>query len=86
MKWTATLEKFRVLELLQYDRVRFLDGDLIPLCNLDKEFKDSYDGRLQGFVGTKGGVAPITASDFMVTPQRGLFEKTMNIVHACREL
>jgi len=81
---TATLEKFRVLELLDYDRVRFFDADLIPLCNLDREFMDSYEGRLQGFVGKRGTVAPITGSDFMVTPQRGLFARTMNLIDRAR--
>lgn len=81
---TATLEKFRILELIQYDRVRFFDADLIPLCNLDREFRDSYEGRLQGFVGKRGTVAPITGSDFIVTPRKGLFARTMNLVHAAR--
>jgi hypothetical protein len=82
---TAILEKFRVLELLYYDRVRFLDADLIPLCNLDGEFQDSYEGRIQPFVGRKGSVAPITGCDFMVTPQKGLFERTMNLIHEARQ-
>jgi hypothetical protein len=42
-------EKFRVLQLTQYHRVLFLDGDILPLCNLDymfalsEEQKDSGD-------------------------------------------
>jgi hypothetical protein len=31
-------EKFRVLQLTQYHRVLFLDGDILPLCNLDYMF------------------------------------------------
>lgn len=82
---TATLEKFRTLELLQYDRVRFFDSDLIPLCSLDHEFQDSFEGPLQGFVGIRGGVAPITACSFIVTPQPGLFERTMDLIRSTRQ-
>jgi hypothetical protein len=35
---TATLEKFRVYELLDYDRVYFMDSDMIPSCNIDSHF------------------------------------------------
>eukprot|EP00547_Thalassionema_nitzschioides_P004458 CAMPEP_0194202448 /NCGR_PEP_ID=MMETSP0156-20130528/2461_1 /TAXON_ID=33649 /ORGANISM="Thalassionema nitzschioides, Strain L26-B" /LENGTH=456 /DNA_ID=CAMNT_0038927937 /DNA_START=52 /DNA_END=1422 /DNA_ORIENTATION=+ len=36
--YTATLDKFQVLELIEYERVLFLDSDVIPLCNLDYLF------------------------------------------------
>lgn len=38
---TVTLAKFRILELTQYDRVYFLDSDLIPLCNIDYHMEAS---------------------------------------------
>jgi hypothetical protein len=81
---TATLEKFRVLEMIEYDRVRFLDADLIPLCNVDFELEASYNGQLQEYVGKQGSVAPISACDFIVTPKKGLFKQVMDIVHRQR--
>ena len=32
-------EKFRVLQMTEYSRVLFLDGDIIPLCKLDYMFR-----------------------------------------------
>jgi hypothetical protein len=81
---TATLEKFRVLEMTEYDRVRFLDADLIPLCNVDDELEASYNGQLQEYVGKQGSVAPVSACDFIVTPKKGLFKQVMDIVHRKR--
>lgn len=74
---TSTIEKFRVLELLEYDRVIFLDGDIVPRCNLDFFFEESYlpGGMLSGTVGQAGNVAPITASFFIVTPKKGEFAR-----------
>jgi hypothetical protein len=81
---TATMEKFRVLEMVEYDRVYFLDADVLPLCNIGYHLEASYDGRLQPFVGVQGGVAPINAGNFIVTPKRGLFKQVMDIVHRHR--
>jgi hypothetical protein len=78
---TATMEKFRVLEMVEYDRVYFLDSDVLPLCNIDYHLEASYNGRLQPYVGVQGGVAPINAGNFIVTPKRGLFKQVMDIVH-----
>jgi hypothetical protein len=82
---TATLEKFRVLELTEYDRVYFLDADMIPLCNTDYQMEKSYySGELQLYVGLQGGIAPVNGGGFIVTPKRGLFRDVVNIVHRHR--
>jgi hypothetical protein len=36
--YSVVLEKFRILQLVQYSRVLFVDGDAWPLCNLDYLF------------------------------------------------
>ncbi|KAL9182326.1 hypothetical protein ACHAXT_012978 [Thalassiosira profunda] len=36
--YTATLDKFQVLDLVEYERVLFLDSDVLPICNLDYLF------------------------------------------------
>ena len=52
---TAPLEKFRGLEPLQYDRVRFLDPDLIPLCNLDiKNLKTVFKEKSKALRANEG--------------------------------
>jgi hypothetical protein len=81
---TATMEKFRVLEMTEYDRVYFLDSDKIPLRNTDYHLELSYRGYFQEYVAIAGSAAPITASAFMVTPKKGMFGKVMDIVHRHR--
>eukprot|EP00980_Cylindrotheca_fusiformis_P008152 scaffold1727_cov133-Cylindrotheca_fusiformis.AAC.55 len=82
---TVSLEKFRVLEMTKYDRVYFLDADLIPLCNIDYHMELSIMGRLQNYVGMQGSREPINAGSFIVTPRHGLFENVMDIVHRHRK-
>lgn len=36
--YASVMEKFRVLELVEYSRVLFLDADIMPLCSLDYLF------------------------------------------------
>jgi len=83
---TATLEKFRVMEMTDYDRVLFLDADVLPLCNLDYLFEESYrkDGVLSDFVSVSDSVAPFAGGFFLVTPEHGEFERIMDIVHRHR--
>ena len=85
---TAQLEKFRVLQLHEdYDRVFFLDADIIPLCNIDYMFQESYrpDGILSDYVAMSGSVAPMTGSSFLVTPKEGEFQRVIDIVRRARE-
>ena len=37
--YAVVQEKFRVLQMTEYSRVLFLDGDIMPLCNLDYMFE-----------------------------------------------
>ena len=37
--YTVTLEKFRILQLVEYSRVMFLDTDVMPFCSLDYLFE-----------------------------------------------
>jgi hypothetical protein len=77
---TATLEKFRVYELLDYDRVYFMDSDIIPSCNIDSHFQASMDGRIEESVVYRGAAAPMTAAHFIVRPQPGYFAELIDIV------
>jgi hypothetical protein len=78
---TATLEKFRILDMVEYDRIVFLDSDIIPQCNTDYLHWESYkaDGLFSNYVGISGELAPITAAYFLVTPVKGAFKQVMDI-------
>ena len=83
---TATLEKFRVMEMAEFDRVLFMDSDVLPLCSMDYLFNESFDknGTLSDFVMVSDSVAPFAGSFFLVTPKRGEFERIINIVRQHR--
>jgi lipopolysaccharide biosynthesis glycosyltransferase len=37
--YTMQMEKFRILEMTEYDRVFYLDGDVMPFCSMDYLFE-----------------------------------------------
>ena len=82
---SITMEKFRVLEMTDYDRVYFLDADILPVCNMDHHMQLSYDGVLQPFVGMQAPFAPLSAGNFIVTPKAGMLEQVLDIVKRNRK-
>eukprot|EP00588_Corethron_pennatum_P022470 CAMPEP_0194326986 /NCGR_PEP_ID=MMETSP0171-20130528/39135_1 /TAXON_ID=218684 /ORGANISM="Corethron pennatum, Strain L29A3" /LENGTH=455 /DNA_ID=CAMNT_0039086763 /DNA_START=158 /DNA_END=1528 /DNA_ORIENTATION=- len=81
---TVSIEMFRTLEMLDYDRVLFMDSDSYPRCNIDSHFDLSFNGLVKENVGFAGSAAPITASALMVTPKSGAFHQVMDIIHRHR--
>lgn len=60
--------KFYVFNLTEYDRVTFLDGDLIPFSNIDYLMELSYHGVLEPTVAYATGMEPANAGFFVFTP------------------
>jgi len=83
----ASLLKFKILQMLEYDRVMFLDSDVIPLCHMEAMFLESFrpNGMLQDNVVIAGPSAPATASLFLLKPQQGEFESIVRVVHRYRD-
>jgi len=81
---TISIELFRALEMLDYDRVLFMDSDSYPKCNIDSHFDLSFNGLVEENIGFAGSAAPITASALMVTPKSGAFHQVMDIIHRHR--
>lgn len=82
----AQLLKFRTLQMFEYDRVIFMDADILPLCSLDYLFHESYqpDGLLEENVVMEGFVAPANGGLFLVTPTPGEFDRIIGLVHEYR--
>jgi hypothetical protein len=53
--YTVQLEKFHILELTEYSRVIFMDGDVMPVCPLDYYFEMSEP--VQGLIGNTEAVS-----------------------------
>jgi hypothetical protein len=68
----------------EYDRVLFLGGDVIPLCNMEYLFHSSADGILSDTYAIQAPHAPATTSIFMVTPRAGEYRGIVNLVHQHR--
>ncbi len=80
--YNAVMEKFRILELDEYARVLFLDGDLMPYCNLDYLFQltDGNQPLLQGNVIVATAIEPATASFFLLSPGPSEMQQLESIV------
>jgi hypothetical protein len=78
----AMMEKFRILELLQYERVIFLDADVTPICSLDYLFEQSYPNEMNGnksiimenFIQAGILASPANGGLFMLQPENGDWE------------
>ena len=77
--------KFRLLQMTMYQRVLFLDADIVPLVNLDYWFHLSVQGILRPnvMVATRG--EPCNTGVFLVQPLPGDWESWQAAVHAQHE-
>lgn len=71
--FTAMFDKFRILSLIEYDRVMFLDSDIQPLCNLDYIFTESIgeNATLEPNVIRAGKIEAVNGGLFMLEPNIG---------------
>ena len=80
--YEITLEKFRILDLVQYDRVLFMDADVMPLGNLDYlfEMSASASSPIQENLVVAGTQEPSTAGFFLLTPGRDKLNRLHQVV------
>lgn len=85
--YEIVMNKFRILTLTQYRRVLFLDGDVMPIGNLDYLFELSDDNKygpgnstLKPNLIIAGKSEPANAGFFMLTPGEGEYEQVQDII------
>lgn len=61
-------DKFRILNLTEYERVIYLDADVIPMSKLDYLFELSMNGQLKENLAIAGRFAPANGGIFMLKP------------------
>ena len=66
--------KFELLKFTQYQRIMYMDADVMPLCNLDYLFDESMSGRLQSNVLVAWWNEPASGGFFLLTPSKGEYE------------
>jgi hypothetical protein len=83
--YSLVLEKFRILELTEYSRVLFLDGDILPLCSLDYLFELSEpehgEAVLKENVVLSWKREAANAGFFMLQPSRSDYLELQDIIH-----
>lgn len=90
--YETVMNKFRILTLTQYKRVILMDGDVMPVANLDYLFELSNDNKfgpgnstLKENVIVAGPFEPANAGFFMLAPKEGEYEKITDIIHTRQE-
>ena len=73
------LEKFRILSLTEYKRVLFMDGDVMPIGNLDYIFQLSEKGHFKENFVVSGHNEPANGGFFMLAPHEGDYERIRQI-------
>lgn len=76
--YRTQLDKFRILGLTQYERVLFMDGDVLPVGNLDLLFELSVNGTLQENVVVRGYFEPANGGFFLIKP--GALEEIQQVI------
>jgi hypothetical protein len=80
------MKKFLVFNLTAYRRVLYMDGDVMPITNLDYLFHLSDDqGPLQEVVIVAGNTEPAHGGFFLIAPEQGEYEKIQEIIRVREE-
>jgi hypothetical protein len=66
--YSAMLAKFFILGYTEYERILFMDSDVIPLCNLDYLFRMSTEGSIRENVVLAWFQEPAAGGFFMLKP------------------
>eukprot|EP00980_Cylindrotheca_fusiformis_P005049 scaffold1069_cov143-Cylindrotheca_fusiformis.AAC.7 len=82
--YTMVLAKFEVLRMTDYTKVLFLDGDVLPLCNLDYLMRLSSEGILQETILHAMYDDPVNAGLFVVTPRLESYHQIQTILDGRR--
>jgi hypothetical protein len=78
--YRTMIDKFLILGLTQYDRVLFMDGDVMARGNLDYLFDLSMKGVLKKNIVTAGNIEPANGGFFMLAPSEGARDRIMAII------
>lgn len=79
------LQKFKILQWTQYDRVLFLDADIMPLKSLDYLFELSMKGIIKENVGVATRGEPANGGFWMIKPQQGDIKQMEKILEKYAE-
>ena len=85
--YTMQFDKFRILEMTEYSRVLYMDGDVMPFCPMDYLFElsdppaNTAISALKKNVIVAWRIEPSHGGFFMLAPEEGDFEQLQSIIH-----
>jgi alpha-N-acetylglucosamine transferase len=74
------MDKFRILSLTEYDRVLYMDGDVMVRRNLDYLFDLSVTGVLKKNIIFAGHAEPANGGLFMLAPTKESQKQILNVI------
>jgi hypothetical protein len=78
--YRTMLDKFRILSLTEYNRVLFMDGDVMARGSLDYLYHLSMNGTLKENVVMAGKTEPANGGFFMLAPKADSLERILQII------
>jgi hypothetical protein len=83
--YSIQYEKFHILDLVEYSRVIFMDGDVMPYCPMDYLFElsdpaDGVDGILKENLVLAWSMEPAHGGLFMLEPREGDHQLLLDII------
>lgn len=78
-------QKFRILNETQYQRILYMDSDLIPTTNLDYIFVASTKGIIHENFVVQGKYSPVNGGFFMLTPSVNDYEYVQKLIREKEE-
>ncbi|KAG7349121.1 hypothetical protein IV203_011718 [Nitzschia inconspicua] len=94
--YTMQMEKFRILDMTEYERVYYLDGDVMPFCSMDYMFELSKTAAatthynetnttptpvLRENIILAWRIEPAHGGAFILAPKKGDYELLQEIIH-----
>jgi hypothetical protein len=78
--YNLMMEKFRILSLTEYDRVTYVDFDVLPKCNLDYVMEMSALGLLKENVILANKIEPASGGFFVLTPSPNDYQRLQETI------
>jgi hypothetical protein len=81
---TLMMQKFKVLDMTEYQRILFIDADVIPLGNLDYLFDLSVSNVLKKNIIMPNEETAANGHFFLLEPVKGGWDQVQQIEHEAR--
>lgn len=82
-QWSTCINKFYAYKLIQYEKIIFVDADLIFLENMDRYFYYNVTTGSEYFNGTE---TILTGGFILILPSENLYQQAMNFIKANIEM